>query len=335
MRYSNTERLGVFEVGKIVTKNIGWIYREQTTSDVGIDAIIEQVINNNPTGKLIAIQIKSGKGNFHISEKKITYYASNIHYNYWLSLNIPVLLIAHLPETEETFWIEINETTFKKTNKKWKLEIPLNYKFNEQSKRRLIKILENKTESFKLYDIDTEDESIFDLTEKVECIGEAVTSVNKIVEIITELRMSTVKFNSKLNEFNERELNIKSPQVISSLKGFGRILNISSKRLENEIELFSNTFSEGIISYERVTNLYFSLAKDLSILELFKESIKGIPNATISAIEGIETMRNGVENLNKIKLLNEPRKTLLTVIDLLIYEFRTSGEITTKIITKK
>ncbi|MBO0591224.1 DUF4365 domain-containing protein [Cellulophaga sp. E16_2] len=335
MRYSNTERLGVFEVGKIVTKNIGWIFREQTTSDVGIDAIIEQVDNNNPTGKLIAIQIKSGKGNFHISENKITYYASNIHYNYWLSLNIPVLLVAHLPETEETFWIEISETTFIKTNKKWKLEIPLNHKFNEQSKKRLTKILESKNESFKLYDIDTDDESIFDLTEKVECIGEAVTSVNKIVEIITELRMSTVKFNSKLSEFNERELNIKSPQVSSSLKGFGRILNISSKRLENEIELFSNTFSEGIISYERVTHLYFSLAKDLSILELFKESIKGIPNATISAIEGIETMRNGVENLNKIKLLNEPRKTLLNVIDLLIYELKTSGEITTKIITNK
>ncbi|MBP6301946.1 MAG: DUF4365 domain-containing protein [Bacteroidia bacterium] len=141
MRYFNTERLGVLATDKIVTKDIGWIFREQPICDVGIDAIIEQVENNNPKGKFIALQIKSGEGNFHVSKNKLTYYASNIHYDYWLNLNIPVLLIAHLPIKEETYWTVIDESTLKKTENKWKIELSTKSKFNVDSKQQLIQIL--------------------------------------------------------------------------------------------------------------------------------------------------------------------------------------------------
>ncbi|WP_461491568.1 DUF4365 domain-containing protein, partial [Pontibacter sp. HJ8] len=39
-RYSSTERLGVIATDTIVTKDLGWIFREQTIVDVGIDALI-------------------------------------------------------------------------------------------------------------------------------------------------------------------------------------------------------------------------------------------------------------------------------------------------------
>ena len=60
-RYTPTERIGINEVEKVIIKNIGWIFREQPIADVGIDAIIEQVENGEPTGKFIALQIKTGK----------------------------------------------------------------------------------------------------------------------------------------------------------------------------------------------------------------------------------------------------------------------------------
>ncbi|MCV9927235.1 DUF4365 domain-containing protein [Flavobacterium sp. LS1R49] len=84
-RFDPTERIGVNATERIITKNIGWIFREQPIADVGLDAIIEQVENGEPTGKFIAIQIKSGVGNFYKTEKLLTYYVTNVHYNYWLS----------------------------------------------------------------------------------------------------------------------------------------------------------------------------------------------------------------------------------------------------------
>ena len=99
MRYNKTERLGVIETDRIVTEEIGWIFREQPIIDVGLDAIIEEVINDEPTGKFLALQIKTGEGNFHKTEKSLTHYVSNIHYNYWLSLSIPIIIIASLVST--------------------------------------------------------------------------------------------------------------------------------------------------------------------------------------------------------------------------------------------
>lgn len=57
---SITERLGVLYVATIFTE-MGFIFRETSNSDTGIDGYIE-VINNNheATGRLLAIQIKSG-----------------------------------------------------------------------------------------------------------------------------------------------------------------------------------------------------------------------------------------------------------------------------------
>ena len=116
-RYSNTERLGVIETDRIVTKYLGWIFREQPIVDVGIDALLEQSEEGNPKGRFLAAQIKTGKGNFYVSDKRLTYYVSHIHYNYWLNLEIPIILIAHIPESDKTYWQVISEETFKNLRK--------------------------------------------------------------------------------------------------------------------------------------------------------------------------------------------------------------------------
>ena len=62
MKISNnqkTDRVGVQIVGERF-ELAGYIFREQTVSDYGIDAQIEVVDGDIVTGKLIALQIKSG-----------------------------------------------------------------------------------------------------------------------------------------------------------------------------------------------------------------------------------------------------------------------------------
>ncbi len=62
-RFISTDRIGVGKV-ELVISELGWIFREQPIVDMGVDATIEQVFNGNPTGKIIAAQIKSGKSYF-------------------------------------------------------------------------------------------------------------------------------------------------------------------------------------------------------------------------------------------------------------------------------
>ncbi|WP_159319771.1 DUF4365 domain-containing protein [Tenacibaculum maritimum] len=322
----------------IVTKNLGWIFREQMISDVGIDAIIEQVDDGYPTGKLIAVQIKSGKGNFHLSDKKITHYVSNIHYNYWLSLNIPIILIAYFPESDEIYWNEISESTLKRTKKKWKIEIPKTKKFNENSKKKLIQLLSTKSQEniiFELYKGSPKSKTIFDIAERVECLSESTKSIYKIVEIISEMRECTNEYNLKLNEFIEKGYSDKDQQVNSSFKGFGRSLNIISKRLENEVELFSDTFSEGFYAYEQIITLNFELTENITDLLNAKSSIENIPESVSIALEGIESMKSGVNGLpKKYSTLREARSYLLETIDSLIFEFNEAGNLAKKLIEK-
>jgi hypothetical protein len=59
-----TERDGVLSVQRIFNNRLGWLCREHPTSDFGIDAHVEAVANHLATGRLLALQIKSGESYF-------------------------------------------------------------------------------------------------------------------------------------------------------------------------------------------------------------------------------------------------------------------------------
>ena len=81
-------------------------------------------------------------GNFYKADKKLTYTASKVHYNYWLAVNIPVIMVAYLPESGKTYWQEISSNKFRKARRKWKLDIPLKQVLNSKSENKLSELLE-------------------------------------------------------------------------------------------------------------------------------------------------------------------------------------------------
>ncbi len=336
MRYDKTERLGVIETDRIVTKDIGWIFREQPIIDVGLDAIIEQSEGGNPTGKFLAVQIKTGRGNFQVSEKKITYYISNIHYNYWLNLDIPIILVAHFPESEKTYWQQINEHNIKKTKKHWKIEIPTKQEFNAKSKSKLTNILSDKTKKsfeFELYKGKVESDSIFDIAEDVNCIADSITNVNNLVDLLLGLKEKTDSFNADLRKFADRGLSSNDLEVKASIKGFARQINITSKSIENETIIFSELYSVGFYAYEQVILFHFLFTKDFKEFENAKKSITPIPSSINDALSGISNMRNGVSNLpNKFSVLKAAKIHFLEVIDMIIVEYTEAKSMAEKII---
>lgn len=132
-RYSPTERIGVNEIERIVLHEFGWIFREQPIEDMGIDAHVERVLEGSPDGKLIALQIKTGLSHFRESKEAYIYYGKTVHLDYWTGHSLPVLLIAHIPEVQQTLWASITENTVTRTGKGWKVEIPKTNIFDKRS----------------------------------------------------------------------------------------------------------------------------------------------------------------------------------------------------------
>lgn len=139
-RYSTTERIGVNKVESIVLSDFEWIFREQPIEDMGIDAHLERVDEKFPTGKLLAIQIKTGESHFNETKDSFVYYGKIVHLDYWSGHSLPVILVAHLPKKNLTLWQVINESTVERTPKGWKVAIPKSNIFDKASKDTLSKM---------------------------------------------------------------------------------------------------------------------------------------------------------------------------------------------------
>jgi len=146
-RYDNTERLGVIKSNEIFVKDFKWIFREQPIVDMGIDAHIELVnCDGDPTGQLIALQIKTGESYFHEKEDSYTFYLNETHYNYWSNHSLPVILIAHLPKKDITLWQYVEKKTVAQTPKGWKIKIPKqNTLANSTAKLKIVEIINSKS----------------------------------------------------------------------------------------------------------------------------------------------------------------------------------------------
>lgn len=131
-RYSSTERIGVNKVEQIFLELFNWIFREQPIVDMGIDAQVE-FVDDNPTGKLIALQIKTGSSHFYQKENSYTYYIKEAHYQYWTHHSLPVIIIAHLPEENLTVWEYVSNKNIDKTSEGWKIEIPKKNNLEDES----------------------------------------------------------------------------------------------------------------------------------------------------------------------------------------------------------
>lgn len=58
---------GMRIVDRIVSEDLGWVFRDQTRKDYGIDALIELAHSDRRvTGRMIAAQIKCGKSWFGV-----------------------------------------------------------------------------------------------------------------------------------------------------------------------------------------------------------------------------------------------------------------------------
>lgn len=136
------ERLGVYKCENLFTQN-GFIFREQPIADYGIDAIIEVKEDGYATGKMIAVQIKSGESYFRETEEgSVIFRVDEKHSNYWINHSLPVIVVINLPNKNECIWEIANKQTLIPCNNSWKVKIPKNQTI-ENSRDKLLEISKN------------------------------------------------------------------------------------------------------------------------------------------------------------------------------------------------
>ena len=130
--------IGVAAINLIVRKEMGWIFRQQSVSDRGIDAEIEiQDADGDAAGRLIALQIKTGPS--YLSEKTATSFVfrgKNRHLAYWRRHSLPVVLVLHDPGANISYWQSVSDKNVEKTDKAWKIEVPFNQTFDKAAAKK-------------------------------------------------------------------------------------------------------------------------------------------------------------------------------------------------------
>jgi len=107
-----TDRAGIYLCGLRVTQQLGMAFREQSTSDFGVDAQAEGKRDGYTTGRLVGLQIKTGPSWFRKTyEGGWIFRPKKKHVSYWLNHSLPVYVLLVNLKTEAIYWQEISERT--------------------------------------------------------------------------------------------------------------------------------------------------------------------------------------------------------------------------------
>ena len=122
---SITGDAGVALVQLLIMDQLGWLARSQPEADKGIDAHLEVVEDDVATGRLVALQIKSGKSCFEESTANgFVFRPKQKHVKYWLGHSLPVAVVLADIEKKIAYWQLVTDKTVTSTGKGWKLIIP-------------------------------------------------------------------------------------------------------------------------------------------------------------------------------------------------------------------
>nr|WP_281220876.1 DUF4365 domain-containing protein [Nocardia salmonicida] len=136
---ATTGRAGVHQVGFTIESDLNWIFREQSIEDYGIDAHIEIVAGESPTGKLLAIQIKSGASVFDSpTDSGWWYYLKPDHVEYWMKHSLPVAIVLADVDNRSAYWELVDSDSLQRTSGKgWKILVPRSNVLDTDSRLRL------------------------------------------------------------------------------------------------------------------------------------------------------------------------------------------------------
>jgi hypothetical protein len=128
----------------LIHKELGWKFREQHESDHGIDAQVETVVAGQPTGRLIALQIKSGPSWFKEPRQGVGWVLRGPKRNlsYWLKHQLPVLVVLFDPRTDKGYWVHVRPDTATFTPRGYRIIVPASHPLDSSTKSLIEEVID-------------------------------------------------------------------------------------------------------------------------------------------------------------------------------------------------
>ncbi len=143
-RSTVTGEKGITILKEIIENNLGWFFRENhLEQDFGIDGYMDIITESGQiTGKSIAFQLKSGSSYFtEQNEIGFIFRGERKHLNYYLNLDIPILIILIDLDNKNAFWEVFDGAKTEQAGKNWKMTIPRRNQLNNHSEKKLLKFV--------------------------------------------------------------------------------------------------------------------------------------------------------------------------------------------------
>ncbi|EOX1771094.1 DUF4365 domain-containing protein, partial [Vibrio cholerae] len=102
-------RAGVHYAGYVFSTE-GIIFRETSSSDVGIDGQLELVSDDGTaTGMLLGVQVKSGDSFVDNISGVFSFKSNKEHFEYWQQLQIPTIGVVYSPTLKKASWFDLTK----------------------------------------------------------------------------------------------------------------------------------------------------------------------------------------------------------------------------------
>lgn len=309
-RYTPTNDIGVAILNLRIPKDLGWICREITKSDVGVDATIEQVIDGKPTAKYISVQLKTGEGNVYVDKDgNYIYYIDKTHYDYWISSSIPVILVYCNPDSESMYWELLKKRNIKRTKgeENYKITISNTHLLNKDSLEEFNAIIDTYQTEFELPDMDEDD--VCDVEYWNELLENCAETISNSRQVLEQLDVKYKRHIAQMSQFVELhkdgvDKKIVDKHIAKHAKSFKVAIDTCKMQFKSQIPIIAETHIEAIRLAERaMTGGYHMPIKINTLLqeELNKETeaIRGVKEILTLAIERFENSSSPTIDLRR------------------------------------
>lgn len=306
-RFDPTNVIGMSIFEKCISKELGWICRDTDQTDMGIDFNIEQVINGMPTAKYISVQLKTGLGNVYTeNNNNFIYYIKPVHYDYWLSSSIPVILALCDPDKEIIYWEIIKKSNIQETPKGYKIKIKHNKILSSVSMEELSGLIDTYQSDFQLPEIEDMEEMSTNVEYWSELLSNCSESIANSTNLFNQLEKKYQEVNRKMSEWCSKhsEGNVEQIIINREIRNRARSLelaiNICRTQFKSIIPAITKTHIEAIRLIEfAIENSKISLNKDISAM--IKEELLAEKTSIGS---NIRTFAEGARQYNRENLFN-------------------------------
>lgn len=133
-----TGQRGVHRFADRILGLFHWYVREQPNFDRGVDAHIEIVNDDGPTGRLIAAQVKTGSS--YLRERTaegFVFRPKPGHVRYWQGHSLPVIVVLVDLEVDACYWQVVNDATLTANDNRWRVIVPFSQVIDADSEAPL------------------------------------------------------------------------------------------------------------------------------------------------------------------------------------------------------